>query len=144
MIDLNTSIFWSTKNFTWSLISLFLVSYSAILIRSCFLFLSTSFKLKIELVNIDKLLFLNSTIPSSIKNFSSPDFDWIVTIPGFKKEIIEMWSFKIPISPSKAGTTTSVASSIDKKDEEKTKNKDINDQVKFLEDQKIDVLRSIN
>ena len=33
-----------------------------------------------------------------------------------KNEIIEMWSFKIPISPSKAGTTTSVTLSFFKKD----------------------------
>ena len=34
-------------------------------------------------------------------------------IPGFKNEIIEIWSFRMPISPSKAGTTTSVTFSFD-------------------------------
>ena len=44
---------------------LLLASSSAILIKSCNLFFSISFKFKIELVRTDKLLFLNSTIPSS-------------------------------------------------------------------------------
>ena len=71
---------------------------------------------KIEIVSIDKELSLNSTIPSSTKNFSSSDPENILIIPGFKKDIIEIWSFKIPISPSKAGTTTSDTLSFDKKD----------------------------
>ena len=38
----------------------------------------------------DRLLFLNSTIPSSTKNFCTSDFEIIVIMPGFKKEIIEI------------------------------------------------------
>ena len=34
----------------------------------------------------------------------------------YKNDMIEIWSFKIPISPSYAGTTTSVTSSFNKKD----------------------------
>ena len=44
------------------------------------------------------------------------DLEKILIIPGFKNEMIEIWSFKIPISPSKAGTTTSVTSSFERKD----------------------------
>ena len=63
-------------------------------------------------MSIDKELSLNSTIPSSTKKFSSSDPENTLIIPGFKKDIIEMWSFKIPISPSKAGITTTNKGSI--------------------------------
>jgi len=52
--------------------------------------LSECFRLKIELVSIDKELSLNSTIPSSTKKFSSSDPDITLIIPGFKKDIMEM------------------------------------------------------
>jgi F-type H+-transporting ATPase subunit epsilon/F-type H+-transporting ATPase subunit delta len=55
-----------------------------------------------------------SILTSSIFNLT--DLDKILTIPGFKNEIIEIWSLSIPISPSKAGTTTSETSSLTKKD----------------------------
>ena len=55
-----------------------------------------------------------SILTSSIFNLT--DLDKILIIPGFKNEIIEMWSLSIPISPSKAGTTTSETSSLTKKD----------------------------
>ena len=55
-----------------------------------------------------------SILTSSIFNLT--DLDKILIIPGFKKEIIEIWSLRIPISPSNAGTTTSETSSLTKKD----------------------------
>ena len=50
------------------------------------------------------------------KRVTAPNLEKILIIPGFKKEMIEIWSLRKPISPSKAGTTTSVTSSLDKKD----------------------------
>ena len=40
------------------------------------------------------------------------DFEKIFIIPGLRKEIIGMWSFKIPIWPSYDGMVTSVASDL--------------------------------
>ena len=43
---------------------------------------------KLSKEQIDKLSFLNSTIPSSTKKFFSLDLEKILIIPGFKNDII--------------------------------------------------------
>ena len=54
----------------------------------------------IEISN-NKVLFKNSTIPSLTKKFSSSPLSFsTLTIPGFKKEIIEIWFFNMPMFPS--------------------------------------------
>ena len=58
---------------------------------------------------MNKLFLENSTVPSSTKKFLSLS-PFTLIKPGLKNVIKEIWSFKIPISPSNEGITASLVS----------------------------------